>query len=62
VKEIASKVEKGEGTLGKLVNDENLVKEAEKTLKKVQKASEAIEEQAPITILERSSESFSDRS
>jgi len=49
LKGIAEKVEKGEGTLGKLVNDDQLMKETEKTLKKVQKAAEGIQEQTPIT-------------
>jgi phospholipid/cholesterol/gamma-HCH transport system substrate-binding protein len=51
VKGIAEKVEKGEGTLGKLVNDDALMKETEKTLKKVQKAAEGIQEQTPISVL-----------
>ncbi len=51
VKGIAEKVEKGEGTLGKLLSDDQLMKEAEKTMKKIQKASESIEEQTPITVL-----------
>jgi phospholipid/cholesterol/gamma-HCH transport system substrate-binding protein len=44
-------VEKGEGTLGKLVSDDQLMKEAEKTMRKIQKAAESIEEQTPITVL-----------
>jgi phospholipid/cholesterol/gamma-HCH transport system substrate-binding protein len=51
IKGIAEKVEKGEGTLGKLVNDDALMKETEKTLKKVQKAAEGIQEQTPISVL-----------
>jgi phospholipid/cholesterol/gamma-HCH transport system substrate-binding protein len=42
---------KKEGTLGKLLGDDQLIKEAEKTMKKIQKAAESIEEQTPITVL-----------
>jgi phospholipid/cholesterol/gamma-HCH transport system substrate-binding protein len=49
--DITTKVNKGEGSLGKLVNDEKLYDEAEKTLRKMQKAAEGIQEQTPITIL-----------
>ncbi len=49
--DITTKVNAGEGSLGKLVNDEKLYDEAEKTLRKMQKAAEGIEEQTPITIL-----------
>jgi phospholipid/cholesterol/gamma-HCH transport system substrate-binding protein len=49
--DITTKVKKGEGSLGKLVNDEKLYDEAEKTLRKMQKAAEGIQEQTPITIL-----------
>jgi phospholipid/cholesterol/gamma-HCH transport system substrate-binding protein len=51
MKEITTKVNKGEGTLGKLVTDEQLYREAEKTLRKMQKAAEGVQEQTPITIL-----------
>jgi len=51
LKAITTKVNKGEGTLGKLVSDEQLYHEAEKTLKKMQKAAEGVQEQTPITIL-----------
>jgi phospholipid/cholesterol/gamma-HCH transport system substrate-binding protein len=49
--DITTKVKSGEGSLGKLVNDDKLYNEAEKTLRKMQKAAEGIEEQTPITIL-----------
>jgi phospholipid/cholesterol/gamma-HCH transport system substrate-binding protein len=49
--DITTKVKAGEGSLGKLVNDEKLYDEAEKTLRKMQKAAEGIQEQTPITIL-----------
>lgn len=49
--DITAKVKKGEGSLGKLVNDEKLYDEAEKALRKMEKAAEGIQEQTPITIL-----------
>ncbi|MCJ7662931.1 MAG: hypothetical protein MUO24_01670, partial [Desulfobacterales bacterium] len=49
--DITTKVKAGKGSLGKLVNDEKLYDEAEKTLRKMQKAAEGVQEQTPITIL-----------
>ena len=48
---ITAKVKAGEGTLGKLVYDDKLYAETEKTMRKAQKAMEGIQEQTPITIL-----------
>lgn len=49
--DITAKVKRGEGTLGKLVTDEKFYNEAEKTMKKMQKAAEGVQEQTPITTL-----------
>jgi phospholipid/cholesterol/gamma-HCH transport system substrate-binding protein len=49
--DITAKVKEGEGSLGKLVTDDTLYNEAEKTMKKMQKAAEGVQEQTPITIL-----------
>jgi phospholipid/cholesterol/gamma-HCH transport system substrate-binding protein len=50
-KEITDGIKKGEGTLGKLAKDDSLYLETEKTLKKMQKGAESLQEMAPITIL-----------
>ena len=48
---ITAKVKEGEGTLGKLISDEQFYNEAEKTMNKLQKAAEGVQEQTPITTL-----------
>jgi phospholipid/cholesterol/gamma-HCH transport system substrate-binding protein len=49
--DVSIKVKAGQGSLGKLVTDDKLYNEAEKTLRKMQKAAEGVQEQTPITIL-----------
>jgi phospholipid/cholesterol/gamma-HCH transport system substrate-binding protein len=51
LEDITAKVNKGEGTLGKLISDEKFYNEAEKTMNKMQKAAEGVQEQTPITTL-----------
>lgn len=51
LEDITAKVNKGEGTLGKLISDEQFYNEAEKTMNKMQKAAEGVQEQTPITTL-----------
>ncbi len=51
LKVIAKKIEKGEGTLGKLVNDKGLYEDARKALKNINKSTEGIQEQIPLTTL-----------
>ena len=51
IKEFTDDIKQGKGTLGKLAKDESLYNETEKTMKKVQKAAEGIQELTPITIL-----------
>ncbi len=46
---ILAKVNSGEGTLGKLVNDPALYDEANQTVKEVRKAVEGLQDQAPLT-------------
>ncbi len=47
--EIADKINEGEGTIGKLVNDEELYDDARETLATVSDAAEGVREQTPIT-------------
>ncbi len=51
LEDITTKVKEGEGTLGKLMTDEEFYNEAEKTMNKLQKAAEGVQEQTPITTL-----------
>jgi phospholipid/cholesterol/gamma-HCH transport system substrate-binding protein len=51
LEDITGKMKEGEGTLGKLVTDETFYNEAEKTMRKMQKAAEGVQEQTPITTL-----------
>lgn len=48
---MGERINRGEGTLGKLLTDEGLYRQAEQTLKKVERAAEGVEEQTPITVL-----------
>ncbi len=48
---VSDQVRRGEGTLGKLVTDDALYAEAEGALKGVTRASQGIEDQAPISVL-----------
>jgi phospholipid/cholesterol/gamma-HCH transport system substrate-binding protein len=51
MREISEKMNRGQGTVGKLINDESLLKNAQMTLQKVDKATEELEDQGPLTIL-----------
>jgi phospholipid/cholesterol/gamma-HCH transport system substrate-binding protein len=50
-KEILQKINQGQGSVGKLINDESLYKNAKMTLQKVEKATEGLEDQGPLSIL-----------
>jgi len=50
-KEIMSKVNSGTGTAGKIVNDESLYKNAKLTMQKLDKATESLEDQGPISVI-----------
>ena len=49
--EILQKVNRGQGSVGKLVNDESLFNNARLTLQKLDKASDGLEDQGPLSIL-----------
>jgi phospholipid/cholesterol/gamma-HCH transport system substrate-binding protein len=50
-KEILQKVNQGQGSVGKLINDQDLYKNAKLTLQKLDKATESLEDQGPLTVL-----------
>jgi len=51
LKEILKKMNDGEGTVGKLINDQEFYKNAKLTLQKVDKATEGLEDQGPLSVL-----------
>lgn len=51
LKEILQKINQGQGTVGKLVNDESLIKNAKATLQKLDKATDSLEDQGPMTVI-----------
>ncbi len=51
LREILQKINRGTGTLGKLVNDEALINSARLTLQKLDKATEGLEDQGPLSVL-----------
>ncbi|HVY71782.1 MAG TPA: MlaD family protein [Verrucomicrobiae bacterium] len=51
LKEILEKVNQGKGTAGKIVNDDNLYKNAKLTLQKLDKATEGLEDQGPLSVI-----------
>ena len=51
LKEILQKVNRGEGSVGKLVNDQEFYKNAKLTLQKLDKATEGLEDQGPLSVL-----------
>ncbi|MCX8109111.1 MAG: MlaD family protein [Verrucomicrobiae bacterium] len=51
LKEILQKINRGQGSVGKLVNDETLINNARLTLQKLDKATEGLEDQGPLTVI-----------
>jgi phospholipid/cholesterol/gamma-HCH transport system substrate-binding protein len=51
LKEILQKINRGQGSVGKLVNDESLFKNAKVTMQKLDKATEGLEDQGPLSVL-----------
>jgi phospholipid/cholesterol/gamma-HCH transport system substrate-binding protein len=50
-REILEKVNRGHGTIGKIVNDESLYKNVKVSLQKLDKATEGLEDQGPLSVL-----------
>src|SRR5436190_7275276 len=51
LKEILQKMNQGQGTVGKLINDQELYRNAKLTLQKVDKATEGLEDQGPLSVM-----------
>lgn len=51
LKEILAKINQGQGAIGKLVNEDTLYDNAKLTLQKVDKATEGLEDQGPLSIV-----------
>ena len=51
LRQIFEKINRGQGSAGKLVNDETLYKNVRMTLQKVDKATEGLEDQGPLSVL-----------
>jgi phospholipid/cholesterol/gamma-HCH transport system substrate-binding protein len=51
LREILEKINRGQGSVGKLVNDESFFKNAKMTLQKLDKATEGLEDQGPLSVL-----------
>lgn len=51
LREILEKINQGQGSVGKLVNDPDLYKNARLTLQKLDKATEGLEDQGPLSVI-----------
>lgn len=51
LREILQKINQGQGTVGKVVNDETLYKNVRLSLQKLDKATESLEDQGPISVI-----------
>jgi phospholipid/cholesterol/gamma-HCH transport system substrate-binding protein len=51
LREILQKINEGQGSMGKLVNDQDLYKNAKMTLQKLDKATEGLEDQGPLSVM-----------
>ncbi|MGO8677222.1 MAG: MlaD family protein [Limisphaerales bacterium] len=51
LKEILQKINQGQGSVGKIVNDRELYDNAKMTLQKLDKATEGLEDQGPLTVM-----------
>ena len=50
-REILEKVNHGQGAVGKLINDQEFYRNAKLTLQKLDKATEGLEDQGPLSVL-----------
>jgi phospholipid/cholesterol/gamma-HCH transport system substrate-binding protein len=51
LREILVKINQGQGTVGKLVNDQEFYRNAKLTLQKLDKATEGLEDQGPLSVM-----------
>ncbi len=51
LKEILQKINQGQGPVGKVINDQELYKNAKLTLQKLDKATEGLEDQGPLSVM-----------
>jgi phospholipid/cholesterol/gamma-HCH transport system substrate-binding protein len=51
LKEILEKINQGQGTVGKLINEPEFYKNAKLTLQKLDKATEGLEDQGPLSVV-----------
>jgi phospholipid/cholesterol/gamma-HCH transport system substrate-binding protein len=51
LRQILQKVNQGEGSVGKIVNDKEFYNNAKLTLQKLDKATEGLEDQGPLSVL-----------
>src|SRR5262249_37272360 len=51
LRQILEKINQGQGTVGKLVNDQEFYKTAKVSLEKLDKATEGLEDQGPLSVL-----------
>jgi phospholipid/cholesterol/gamma-HCH transport system substrate-binding protein len=51
LREILQKINRGEGSVGKLINDDSLIKNTKLTLQKLDKATEGLEDQGPLSVI-----------
>jgi len=51
LREILQKMNQGQGTVGKILNDQELYNNAKLTLQKLDKATEGLEDQGPLSVM-----------
>jgi phospholipid/cholesterol/gamma-HCH transport system substrate-binding protein len=51
LREILEKLNRGQGSVGKLLNDDTFLKNAKLSLQKLDKATDSLEDQGPLSVL-----------